>query len=462
MSSKARTSRFPHPILVAYLAGAVGLSTPACEKSRVDTEAPGDDSSSADDEYEKETVEEDSGKRDGAPSNPGEASTRDAASDAASKASDSLWCNAVPVFKQACQSCHNEHLESGAPMALVTHEDFMRDAPSGEGKVYEVVSSRVHADTKRMPPRQVLRAEELEAIDDWIADGAKAGPDSQCGGLVTAEPTPAPQADWPPPGCEKIYKITAGTGGAKATIARGAEINPEFILDPPWTEPVQALGFRPITDNKKVLHHWILYEEKEPDGAFLAGWAPGGDETKLSPLPADVGIYMPTGPGSLKLEMHYYNALGMQDEQDASGVEICTTTKFRKHSATTFTEFGTIPLLLPGRETDTVATCNVNVTQPVYLLSDFPHAHKLATWMKLVVRRGGQDIVLRDEEFNFEEQTARTLEEPFELKTGDQVITTCRYRNDTNRLVIFGESSDAEMCFNFAMYYPMGALRCGR
>jgi hypothetical protein len=31
----------------------------------------------------------------------------------------------------------------------------------------------------------------------------------------------------------------------------------------------------------------------------------------------------------------------------------------------------------------------------------------------------------------------------------------------TNRTIGFGESTDDEMCFNFALYYPSGALTCG-
>jgi hypothetical protein len=48
-----------------------------------------------------------------------------------------------------------------------------------------------------------------------------------------------------------------------------------------------------------------------------------------------------------------------------------------------------------------------------------------------------------------------------QLETGDQVITTCTYDNDTDKAVRFGEDTSDEMCFNFASYYPMGALKCG-
>ena len=47
------------------------------------------------------------------------------------------------------------------------------------------------------------------------------------------------------------------------------------------------------------------------------------------------------------------------------------------------------------------------------------------------------------------------------LETGDVVTTTCSYTNDTNKNITFGESTTNEMCFNFASYWPAGALSCG-
>ena len=74
-------------------------------------------------------------------------------------------------------------------------------------------------------------------------------------------------------------------------------------IKPTGHDTVHAIGFRPITDNKKVLHHWILYEQT--GGAFITGWAPGAEDA--APLPNDVGMYIAKGKQSLRLDMHYYN-----------------------------------------------------------------------------------------------------------------------------------------------------------
>jgi hypothetical protein len=78
-----------------------------------------------------------------------------------------------------------------------------------------------------------------------------------------------------------------------------------------------------------------------------------------------------------------------------------------------------------------------------------------------VEKASGERIVMYEGRFDFEEQQAHPLKPFVQLETGDKVITTCIYDNTTDRAVSFGEDTDDEMCFNFASYYPMGALRCG-
>lgn len=369
----------------------------------------------------------------------------------------SLWCDALKVFEDKCQSCHGTKTAAGAPMSLVTIADTNAAAPLTKGKkVYEVVGTRVHDTKNPMPPGKPLSAAELAPIDAWIAAGAKDE------GVTCAEKAvpQKPEQEWPPAGCDATYKILAG-GGKPVMVGAGAETHPQFVIDAPWgNESVQAIAYRPITDNATVLHHWILYDNNS-GGTFLNGWAPGQDEAERKPLPEDVGFFLPKGPRSLRLDMHYNNLGGKQSEADQSGMEVCVTKTPRKNVATTFMGFAGIPFVAPGATADITGTCNVSVTKPVFLMSESPHAHKLATHMKFTVKKaGGQSIVMRDAPFAFDAQVSTPLPQLIELKTGDQVITTCTFKNDTNALVTFGENTGNEMCFNFATYYPMGALSC--
>lgn len=368
-----------------------------------------------------------------------------------------LWCDALKVFEAKCQSCHGTTTAAGAPMSLVTFADAIAPAPVTKGKkVYETVKTRIHDDKNPMPPGKPLTAAESAPIDAWIAAGAKHDES------VTCEKKPEPTATdevWPPPGCDKSYKILVGNG-SPVMVAKGAETHPQFVFDAPWgNEDVQAIGYRPITDNKAILHHWILYDNGG-SGTFLNGWAPGQDDTERKPLPDDVAFFVPKGPKSLRLDVHYNNLSGTKAEPDLSGVEVCVTKTKRPNVAATFMGFAGIPFLAPGQETDIVGTCNVKVTKPVFLMAESPHAHKLAKHMKFEVKSGGKTTVLHDAPFAFDGQVATPLKEQVELKNGDQVITTCHFKNDTNQLVTFGENTGNEMCFNFATYYPMGALSC--
>jgi hypothetical protein len=405
----------------------------------------------------KATATKDAGKKDAGASAPsGDAGGGDK-SPTKPAIGSSLWCDALKVFEDKCQSCHGASTAAGAPMSLVTFADTIAPAPVSKGKkVYEAVAVRIHDAKNPMPPGMPLTAAELAPIDAWIKDGATMDES------VTCEQKDEPGSvaeDWPPAGCDQSYKILAG-GGSPVMVGKGAEIHPQYTFDAPWgDEDVQAIAFRPITDNTKVLHHWILYDNGG-SGTFLSGWAPGQDGTKRKPLPDDVAFFVPKGPKSLRLDLHYNNLAGTKAELDQSGLEVCVTKQKRANLAATFMGFAGIPFIAPGQETDIVGTCNVKVTQPVFLMAESPHAHKLATHMKFEVKSGGKTTVLHDAAFAFDGQVATPLKELLELKDGDQVITTCHFKNDTNQLVTFGENTGNEMCFNFATYYPMGALSC--
>jgi mono/diheme cytochrome c family protein len=366
------------------------------------------------------------------------------------------WCAAREVIQDACIACHAKEPSGGAPMSLASFADLQAEAPLSKGKkVYQVVTARIHDTARPMPPSRTLTPAELAAIDDWVTAGAK--DDVSCDKSGEED---LPEAPWPPAGCDQVYEIRAGENGQKATVKAGSETHPQYYIDAPWgDEKLQAVAFRPITDNKKVLHHWIIYENSGA-GAFITGWAPGQDDTKRKELPSNIGIYLPTGPQSLRLDMHYFNLTGTQDEQDASGVEVCVTRTPRPVTATTFQGFSAFPLVAPGADIDITGQCKVRLTEPVFLMSESPHAHTRATWTKLVVQRGDQTITLHDQAFRFEEQTATPIDPFFELKEGDVVSTTCHFKNDTTRTITFSESTTGEMCFNFAVYYPMGALSC--
>jgi hypothetical protein len=359
-------------------------------------------------------------------------------------------------------------------MALETIADLTAESAQYPGtKIFTRALARMKATTSPMPPAGDATPAEVQAVEAWIQAGAQAGSNPTCTGASSGGETGG-TGDGPteiawPADCENFYKVRAhdtADSSKPYRMPKDTENHPGFTFDAPWgDEEVQALAFRPITDNKKILHHWILYQNGAAR-AFLSGWAPGQDNADRTLRP-DVGMYLPSGAGSLYLDMHYYN-LGADtvEELDASGVEICTVSKakFRPNTATVFMGFmGFGAPMVPANTVNHELTsdCVVRATEPVHLLTASPHAHKYATHMKFTATVGGEQIVMHDLPFNFEEQRSKRLPHELVLNAGDTVTTTCTYANTTNRDINFGEDTDAEMCFNFAVYYPMGALSCG-
>lgn len=376
----------------------------------------------------------------------------------------SAWCKALTVFQQRCQSCHGTERRTGAPMSLVSYEDLQQPAVTKPGKkVYEEVASRIHDTKMPMPPVDPLTARELATIDAWITAGAVPGHDAKCTGLLPdAGATPVAEPDnWE---CDERYVVQAHDPSDPEKpfrIGAGEEIRYQLPIEtPPWNDDdVQGITFIPRNDNLKVLHHWVLYEgiDLENRGAFIWAWAPGNEGGFK--LPDDVGLYLPKGP--LHLELHYYN-LGSKDvELDRSGFEVCATRTFRKHTATVTNDFNAFPYLTPNSRQSFQDICRVITTtgEDMHLVGVAPHMHKLGVHAFMSVTHGFEERVLHDKPYNFSDQLIYPLNDVL-IESGDVVTSRCTWENTTNRNVGFGQSSDDEMCANFAIYWPMGGYYC--
>ncbi len=350
-------------------------------------------------------------------------------------------------------------------MPLVTYDDLMAASLlDGDESVLERVAERIHDPQSPMPPGG-MPASAVATLDAWLEAGAP-GSGEACGGPGGSETYEDPTEFTWPEDCEEFFTLTVGSALGESgphVVGANSEEHPQFIFDAPWgDDDVQILAHRPVVDNERVLHHWILYENSGGlfgfGGKFLVGWAPGGEGSRG--MPEGVGMYAPGGAGSLRLDMHYYNLGGSDSQPDDSGVEVCITRSPRPSTATVIGLFGnaTAP---PGRS-DNATSCTANVTagETVRFLSVSPHMHQLGVHAKLELTRAGQTVSLHDAPFAFEDQRIYPLD-GVEIQSGDVLTTTCSYANTTGRTVRFGQNSDDEMCFNFVTYYPMDALRCG-
>ncbi|HET8935820.1 MAG TPA: hypothetical protein VFN67_20370 [Polyangiales bacterium] len=373
---------------------------------------------------------------------------------------DALWCGVKRTVDSRCIACHNEMKTAGAPMSLKTYTDMIAPAVSDPTKkVFQVVGVRVHDKVRPMPPQDALTADQLSGIDKWVAAGAPSAADPTCAALNPVETGSATAERVWPTTCDETVTIKVSNGGAPQQVAAGQEAHPQEQIAPPWgNEDVQAIAWHAKTDNAKIMHHWILYGQS---GAFLFGWAPGKDWNE--PIPDDVGVFLPGQ--TMRLDMHYNNVQGTTTEKDDTSVDICILKKahFRPKTAGTTNRL-TQPLLnIPARATGVkmTGTC-AHTGSPVNLLSVSPHAHRTAKHMTFTVEKAnGMKIVMHDMDFNFMEQTTYPLRPAVVVESGDRVITTCIYDNDTDRAISFGENTGNEMCYNFAIIEPLNGLNCG-
>jgi hypothetical protein len=361
-----------------------------------------------------------------------------------------LPCEIQAIVSKNCATCHSNPTKFGALMPLLTAADFQ--------KFGQRVLARVNDDALPMPPPPNARLvdSEIASLKTWIDAGAPGGtcatPEPPLG-----TPEPGPPEELPPDVTCYTLKARESAAGAKFTVPQTPDLYQCFDYVPPWGDKVvQVVAARPIVDNDRVLHHWILYNRTadvtdgtnaacaglHPDAAFITGWAPGGDGLHL---PDDVGLR--TESGGFTLELHYNNTIGA-GQLDASGVEVCVTEKLRPKEAAVHW-LGTQSL----NKLSAAGTCTPINTQPVTILSSSPHMHLQGRHMKTVInRKNGGSEVLIDEPFDFNTQIS--YDTPAVIQPGDTLTTTCTYATPTP----FGQKTNEEMCYNFVIAYPAGQL----
>ena len=372
-------------------------------------------------------------------------------------------CDVAKILKNSCGMCHGTTPSYGAPMPLVRAADFAKKALDGSRTVGQAVIARINDDAHPMPqaPTPRLTSSENGTLTTWIQAGAKAATCADTGSGGTNDPPEATDPTDPDVTC---YDIKARTSsGDKFSVANTPDLYHCFSYTPPWgKDKVHLVSWRPIIDNKQVIHHWLLYNESSPvtdktdadcvgahpNAQLVAGWAPGGQGNTL---PADVGQDV-SGSG-FTLETHYNNT-GTAPLPDGSGVHVCVTKKLRKNEAGMHW-LGTELILLPAGGQAT-GICAPTAKTPVTILSSTPHMHLQGRHLTTVINRAnGTKEMLIDKAFDFQTQVG--YQTPATIMPGDTLTTTCTYGGQA----IYGEGTKQEMCYNFVLAYPNGGLSSG-
>lgn len=397
---------------------------------------------------------------------------------------DALPCSVDQVFAAKCRSCHSAVPKFGAPMPLMTYADLIAPAVTAPTmKVYELVGMRIVNESRPMPPTEELTGAERVALYTWLSDGAPAG-EACTAPMMPVDPDPEPEIGPRALPCTPTHQFTAH--GASMTEKYSVPASPSnqyqcFTFKSPFSATEHGTAWAPIIDDSRVLHHWILYRTKTPqvdggsgpcnmpgDAVFVSGWAPGGQNYVM---PENVDLEMPGPDDWMILQMHYHNANGLTDSNDASGVALCTSEQSRQNTAGFYT-LGSLRIDIPPYtyDHDVQGECPSWITgflsQPLTVLGSFPHMHQRGVRFKTEIFRGGiqgpRDMLVDVEHFDFENQRMYPLDPPLTINPRDMIRTTCTYDNPTADPIRLGEKTEDEMCFNFVLLYPISLVDQGR
>jgi len=228
------------------------------------------------------------------------------------------------------------------------------------------------------------------------------------------------------------------------------------------------VGFNGILDTNAtrddLVHHSVLYAFTGDDcgGKETIIWV--GGNTFYEELPADVGMSFSRFK-SFRIQVHYDNPNYEENLKDNSGVRMWLDSGARLHEA------GTIQLGDPAVKMTKEANleippgksywefkCPSTITQHWHEITVFGqilHMHENGDQMYLEIK-DSSGVVRRPnavEYFDFGWQDP-TLNQPFQIKPGDELTTRCYYNNKKSSNVKFGLGSDEEMCIDFIFYYP--------
>ena len=304
-----------------------------------------------------------------------------------------------------------------------------------------------------------------------------------------------------------------------------------FLVDPKLKSTAYLTGSQFEPQNTAIVHHAIFFRVDPADAAkarsvddaspgegwtcfgdagigadagWVAHWAPGANETLLSP---EVGYPMP--PGSLLVMQVHYNLLNNGGGADQSSIRmrladgakkldplvtaqlvapielpcaagetgpLCDREAAIADVAKRFgeevggTEGHLVQMCSNGKPTPgTTQHCDQPVQQAATIYAVAGHMHLLGRSIKIELNPGtpAARTLLDVPVFNFDDQAIHPLAKPLAIKPGDTFRVTCSHdaglrkllpqlRTLPPRYVVWGDGTSDEMCLGLVVLSPKG------
>lgn len=382
----------------------------------------------------------------------------------------------APILYKNCAGCHRPG--EVAPFSLLTYQDTAKRA----ALIATVTKARVMPPWKAEPgygqfqDERRLTDEQIALIGNWARSGTPEG-------AASARPAPPTFTD----GWQLGKPDRVATIPAKFTVpADGPDQFRCFVIPLDLEEDVHigAAEFR--ADNRRVVHHALLFTDParqarklaagSPDGGYtcfggpgipaglLGGWAPG--QVPVKPVP---GYAATLRKGTdLVLQVHYHPS--GKAEQDQSSYGFFFTGPPTKGRAVAIVGNNRIDIA-PG-DAQYVVKASAVIPADTALLRITPHAHYLCKDMKVNARLPDGSVTpliwIKDWDFNW--QGSYTYATPVKLPKGTRVEMVYTYDNSAGNLrnpatppvrVTYGEQTTNEMALvfmSFSVPTPQEAL----
>ena len=371
----------------------------------------------------------------------------------------------APILYQNCATCHRPG--EVAPFSLLTYQDAAKRA----GLIATVTKKRFMPPWKPEPGYgnfqhvRRLTDEQIASIQEWAGAGAPEG-DAADKPAIPTFPN-----GWQAGEPDQVLKMS----DPFALPADGRDQFRCFVLPMNLTQESYVSGaeFRP--GNPRIVHHALIFLDSSGTARRLAarsggegypcfggpgfsgaglvmGWAPG-----YTPLPAEPALSQSVRPGTdVVIQIHYHPSGKAEQDQSTIGLKFSGPPTKGRALLLVMNRY----LDIPAGESHYVVKAAVTVPQDAELWGITPHAHYLATEMKVDARGpdGSVTPLIRIKDWDFNWQGQYRYEQPLKLVKGTRIELEYVYDNSAGNphnpsqppvRVRYGEQTKDEMALAF-------------